>query len=540
MKKTIINLLGEAKAAKALLAVLMLCAAAGVKAQEVDLGELELGKEYELTMYKACKATFTAPETGTIVASCTRSYWPEPYLDAEYTQPVRYTHSYTSNGSIWEFKVEAGVKYYFYHDFLFDGGTFSIDYAATEVLRKSCNPAVGSTLDISGAGQVHMEYNMNVSVSDITLSFDGNVLDTGVAYVSGRNVSIPLKGENEEEIDLLGLVEKGTLKGGEMLELSFVVTSDNNPSLTLSENLTFVCPEKLVQLVSVEGMTEFLSYWFPGEESGKLKLVFDSPLLQPSEGVVGSHVTIQYGNPESDVEGDCYVAQLGTEIDGNTLVVDFTGVRRRPSDMLTSGNTYTTMLMKISNVRDTDGRYVHTGGDGSLGSFSYEFPYRMVEAEAVYEFTPASGADISATTSDIELWVQNYSSFRFDGIVYSYEDEQGEEVVVTKPLAELSPEVDEYGDAIIMIPVSSDIRSKDNLKVSLSGLMFIDGVEREISAMYNLTEEYVGINGIELPVSVKTEYFTVDGKSVANPAQGVNIVRTTYNDGRVVTRKIVK
>ena len=71
-------------------------------AQEIDLGELELGKEYELTIYKPCKATFTAPETGTIVASCTRSYWPEPYLDPEYTKPVRYTHSYTSNGSIWE------------------------------------------------------------------------------------------------------------------------------------------------------------------------------------------------------------------------------------------------------------------------------------------------------------------------------------------------------------------------------------------------------------------------------------------------------
>ena len=220
-----------------MIAVLAVFSALGARAQEVDLGELELGKEYELTIYKPCKATFTAPETGTIVASCTRSYWPEPYLDPEYTKPVPYTHSYTSNGSIWEFKVEAGVKYYFYHDFLFDGGIFSIDYAATELKRRSVSPAENSVVDISGIGQVSLEYNMNVSASDVTLSTGGNVLATGVAYVSGRYVSIQLKGENSEELNLLGLLMKGTIKPGDPVELSFTVRSTNNPELVLEEKL---------------------------------------------------------------------------------------------------------------------------------------------------------------------------------------------------------------------------------------------------------------------------------------------------------------
>lgn len=523
-----------------MIAVLAVFSALGARAQEVDLGELELGKEYELTIYKPCKATFTAPETGTIVASCTRSYWPEPYLDPEYTKPVPYTHSYTSNGSIWEFKVEAGVKYYFYHDFLFDSGTFSIDYAATEVKRKSMNPEMDSTLDIGGVGQVHIEYNMNVSVSDITLAVGDKVLGTGVAYLSGRNVSIPFKGENPEELDLIGLIRNGSVKSGDVLEFSFLVTSLNDPSLTLEEKLTFVCPEMLVQLLSTNGLAEFLSYWFPGEDAGMLKLNFDAPLYQETDGKSVASATIQYGNPESDVEGDCYVAQIPTRIEGNTLVIDFTGVRRRASDMLSSGNSYETILVKIDNVKDDKGRYVHTGGKGALGSFSFEFPYKMVEAEAVYEFTPASGTDLSATSGDIELWVQNRSYIRFDGVAYSYKNTEGVDVVEVKPLAELNPEVDEYGDMILMIPVEGELRTKDNLKISLANLMFADGVEREISAAYNLTEDYASISGVAASAAVKTEYFTIDGKRVERQQKGVSIIRTTYSDGRIVTRKSVK
>jgi hypothetical protein len=523
-----------------MIAVLAVFSALGARAQEVDLGELELGKEYELTIYKPCKATFTAPETGTIVASCTRSYWPEPYLDPEYTKPVPYTHSYTSNGSIWEFKVEAGVKYYFYHDFLFDGGIFSIDYAATELKRRSVSPAENSVVDISGIGQVSLEYNMNVSASDVTLSTGGNFLATGIAYVSGRYVSIQLKGENSEELNLLGLLMKGIIKPGDPVELSFSVRSANNPELVLEEKLLYVCPEKQTQAESVQVVDEFLSYWFTGDENGIIRMTFDAPLLQGVEGQAGPVATLQYGNPESEIAGDCYTTQIPAVVEGNTLVVDFTGVRRRPSDMIATDTIYNTMLVKISNVKDADGRYVYTGGDGSLGSFSYEIPYKVIDAEAVYEFTPASGTDIKASTGDIELWIQNYSSFRFDGVTYSYKNEGGEDVSTTKPLAELNPEVDEYGDVIIMIPVDSDLRSKDNLKISLANLMFADGVEREISAIYNVSKEDVGIEGVAVSTVVKVEHFTLDGKSVVTPLPGIGIVRTTYSDGTVVTRKSVK
>lgn len=502
--------------------------AMSANAQSVNLGELELGKEYELTAYKPCEATFTAPQTGTLVASCTRSYWPEPYLDAEHTKPVGYKHSYVSTGSIWEFQVEAGVTYYFYRDFLFDDGTFSIDYAATEVLRKSVNPAEGSTLDVSGAGQVNLEYNMTVSVSDIALTVNGQDYGKGVAYVSGRNVAISFKGEAQGELDILGLLKKGVLKGGETIELTFTVTSENNPSLTLEEKLTYICPEMLVQMTSSQELTEFLSFWFPGDESGILKLVFDGQLAQPSEGEDGPFVTLQYGNPESGIEGDCYSARLNAQVDGNTVIVDFTGNRLRPADMLTSGNTYNTMLVKISNVKDDKGRYVYTGFSGTIGSFSYEFPYRVVEAEAVYEFTPASGTQL--TTPEIELWIQNYASIRFDGVTYTYKDAEGNEVAETKPLSELNPEVDSYGDAVIMIPVSEELRAKENLKISLANLVFADGVEREISATYNHPKEDVGISATPSD-AVPARRFSVNGTPQSAPHKGINILH--HHDGTV-------
>lgn len=501
----------------------------GANAQSVNLGELELGKEYELTAYKPCEATFTAPQTGTLVASCTRSYWPEPYLDAEHTKPVGYKHSYVSTGSIWEFQVEEGVTYYFYSGFLFDDGTFSIDYAATELLRKSVNPAEGSTLNVSGAGQVNLEYNMTVSVSDIALTIDGEDYGKGVPYVSGRNVAISFKGETEEELDILGLLKNGTLKGGETVEFAFTVTSINNPSLTLNEKLTYICPEMLVQMVSSQQIPEFLSYWFPGDESGIMKLVFDGQLAQPAENEEGPFVTLQYGNPESGVDGDSYATRLDAQVDGNTVIVDFTGKRLRPADMLTSGNIYNTMLVKISNVKDYEGRYVYTGFSGSLGSFSYEFPYRIVETEAVYEFTPASETELKV--SEVELWIQDYSSIRFDGVAYTYTDAEGNEVTEVKSLSELNPEVDSYGDAIIMIPVREEIRTKENLKISLANLLFVDGVEREISAVYNPIDEYLSISGATTDAVSETARFGVEGSKLASPRKGVNIIR--LSDGTV-------
>lgn len=513
---------------KVLFLLALISTAVGVHAQEIDLGELELGKQYELTAYKSCKATFTAPETGTIVASCTRSYWPEPYLDAEYTTPVPYTHSYTSSGSIWEFKVEAGVKYYFYRDFLFDGGIFSIDYVATELKRKSVSPAENTVVDISGMGQVTLEYNMNVSASDVTLSTDGNALATGIAYVSGSYVSIQLKGENSEELNLVGLLMKGAIKPGDPVELSFTVTSTNNPELVLEEKLLYVCPEKQTQVESLQQVSEFLSYWFPGDEKGILRMTFDAPLLPTTEGQAGPMATLMYGNPESEVTGGCYTEQIPALVDGNTLVVDFTGVRRRHGDMIVTDSIYSTMLVKIANVKGADGRYVYSGGDGSLGSFSYEIPYKMINAEAVYEFTPAPCTNLNEDASDsIEIWVQNYSLIRFDGVNYTYLDAEGKEVVQTMTLNDISVQVDSYGDVIIHTPKMYYA----NLKVSLANLMFIDGVEREISAVYNPTEEYLSISGTTAGAISETARFSVDGTELSSPRKGVNIIR--LSDGTV-------
>jgi hypothetical protein len=92
---------------------------------------------------------------------------------------------------------------------------------------------------------------MNVSASDVTLSTGGNFLATGIAYVSGRYVSIQLKGENSEELNLLGLLMKGTIKPGDPVELSFTVRSTNNPDLVLEEKLLYVCPEKQTQAESM-------------------------------------------------------------------------------------------------------------------------------------------------------------------------------------------------------------------------------------------------------------------------------------------------
>jgi hypothetical protein len=61
----------------------------------------------------------------------------------------------------------------------------------------------------------------------------------------------------------------------------------------------------------------------------------------------------------------------------------------------------------------------------------------------------------------------------------------------------------------------------------------------ELSQNYN--EEETGIQTVqpEGPV-VRTEFFTLGGSRMNNAGRGMQIIRTTYANGTVVTKKVIR
>jgi hypothetical protein len=53
-----------------------------------------------------------------------------------------------------------------------------------------------------------------------------------------------------------------------------------------------------------------------------------------------------------------------------------------------------------------------------------------------------------------------------------------------------------------------------------------------------LTQDQVGINGITAGDVVETEYFNINGAALNAPVKGINVVKMTLKNGKVVTSKV--
>ncbi len=512
---------------------------ANANAAVIDLGELELDKEYTLNDFQGYQATFTAPKTGTLVWYTVNTFL-TMYNSSDMNDDTMMSGSFSyvenSTHQIREYNVEEGKTYYFYDGFVMNGGTFKLYYAANELERVSVSPAEKSVFDIAGIGHINLTYNMNVNVSEVTLTVNGQELDKGHAFTSGSIVGIQLKGENEDEIDVIGLLEKGILKGGEELVFTFTVTSVNNPSLTLDETVVMICPAMPAQLVEAKVMSTFLSYWYEGDEDGIIELTFDRDLFVPTEGENGAVATIQFGNAESEDPGDFYFSTLTTRVEGNKLYCDFTGVRRRVSDMLTTGNNYGSMRVSIDRVKDVNGNYVYSEGKGTLGSWTWVLPYEQVECQIIHEFVPSN--KVYSDTESIELWIGGYTDIRFNaegGVKFSWTgaDNAAQSVVIA---AKDLGAVLEDADATIQLAIPEAVRTSKEFKVELTGFTCADGVERTIEAVFEYINHPVGITGVTAD-TMSVETYDLNGVRLAAPAKGINIIKKTLTNGKVITTK---
>jgi hypothetical protein len=448
-----------------------------LSAKAVDWIDLQLGTEYEVPNFGKFYGKFTAPKAGIVNVSFTGgSTAPKPFYDEELEQGVDYANS--SMG--YDFVVTAGTNYYIGTDWAQQGGTMVLTMASDEGIKLTeASPAEGSVLDLGAGAQVNLLFNMNITVSSGALVYGNNQSAALSVHTQGNTVTSELR------TVLYTLLQNGKVKAGDELTVRLKgLRSSSDASLIYGNDSVFdikyICPELPISLVEEKSISTFYSYWFPGDESGIMRLTFSGE-LDPT----AAKVTFSYGNAESSSSGEYYTESVPYTVDGCTLSVDFTGTVRDPKAMITSGTIYSVCTISITNVRDVNGNYAYSPNSGALGSFSEQPAYKVASGDYLCEITPETGSDLS-DANEIEIWLRGTDNVHYDGIQVAYTDASGRhEEQLTE--ADYTAEVIGGNEPEVTYTIAVKKAWKDASDVVVSLLNFISktGETGGVEAKYN-------------------------------------------------------
>jgi hypothetical protein len=459
----------------------------------VDLGELVPDQEYTLEDYKGYTATYTATASGTIYCDSPSGAHFVPYTDADHENEVTLS-SGNQVGNLWpySFKATAGTTYYFYIDYVWSGGTFKL-YTGKSLEISDINYPNNSTISAAGDTQITISFNTGIALSSVSMSTNGTTVGITNPHVNNAILSLSIGEqlkkwyangtivpEQKFTIDITGLCASG--------DATNLYNGDGNLSLTY---YAASAPIELTSATNADGSVklvnasvasvDFLSYFSSSNANGKYIFNFSEP-INPSSG----EVKLQYGDSEG-ADGEFYEETLTPTFsnDNKTLTVDLSGKVRRPKDMVSSGTTYSQMVLALTHLQGADGQYVYTDTQGGLGSFYFTFPYKEVTSTISTEWAELASL---ANASSIEVYVTNYSSLEYDGIKFAgYTDGELSETIVEK--SALTIATDDYDGATITIPVPDSAKTQTDVTVSFYNAVVADGLDHTdvLSQVYNET-----------------------------------------------------
>ncbi len=446
---------------------------AGDKAKTIV--RIELDTDYTIP-FGDSYYSFDAPLTGVLKLKGTGNDVPRPCTDSTFTeQSANYTYA---SGAI-EMNVLAGETYYF--------NAFSLN--ATQQFRATMNgaddkidtlevsPSPGSVIDITNTLPLSVQFNKAVTTGPAVISSGENSASiTGVSRNGYTSYSIKTK--------IFEWMKARDVKAGDKLTVVISgICSALNSEQRFGEDgtltLEYYIPEMPTTLDSKSVPEPFLSYWPKGDSKGIVSLTYNSRLA------AGATASISFGNIEDDNE--YYKETLPVAISGNTLSVDLTGKIRTPKSMLpnsSSPTSYTSIFLRISGIKDINNKPCYAEGQSSYGSYQRSLTYENVAKEVVTEFTPKSGSDISSAET-VELWIAGKSALLYNGVNFAYTTDgvRKNTVVANSEITETKENEDEYA---LTIPVPEEARKATAVLVSLAGLQFTDGQQRDITARYNI------------------------------------------------------
>lgn len=456
--------------------VLSIAGLAAQAADPIDMGELEFGKEYDVSQYsfKSVVAHFVAPQTGTVKQKGGEF---AVYPDATYSSELNreFVNGAYTNGGDYTFEVEAGKTYYLKAAFVMNTQKLSLNMEGDAALELvSSAPAVGATINLNLDSSVTFVFNQAVKYDDVIISYEtaagakGSVTPRVNKYGTQLIVNI--------QNSIKPLVQDGTIAPGSQISIIFsnLAAEKGGNKFNGEDYSKFDFTVSSVGLVTTSEAwpSQFKSFWVPGDADGIIKLTFNGNLK-----TTGATAEIYYGNVEGTEGLDFYHENLTPVVEGNTITVDLTNHRRSNSDMIT-GTAYDVVTVKVSGIKDEMGYPVASPGQGTVGSYSRTLTYvDAPRATILCEATPENGGSLQGVT-EIEMWISGLNAMTFEGFDLSYE-KNGAVVSTVIPMSAVTKKLAaaDGNSATFVITVPEEARNCKNYKLSLHNLVTNDGYD---------------------------------------------------------------
>lgn len=197
-------------------------------------------------------------------------------------------------------------------------------------------------------------------------------------------------------------------------------------------------------------------------------------------------------------------------------------------------------------AEDAEGRRVWGNqGEEETSYFSYEWQCTV----GIPEITIAPEGEVEGPVSTITVSSEvQIDPYMWNGGVYDAEGNLVAEFESLDKIVDESLEMwtDEWNAAMATAPVtvtlSAEITEPGTYTVKFeAGSFMLDNAynSKATEATFTIVKnEQVGINGIAADDVVETKYFGVNGAALDAPVKGINIVKQTLKDGKVVTSKV--
>lgn len=514
--------------------LLVFCSANLLAADEnlVNLGVLELNKTYTLESGKAYYASFTAPKDGWLTADATGSQYLRPYVewkgstDATFAgdgdNAYAFTELNTNNSALktYEFKVEAGKTYCFVRGGI-EGSevefTLSMDkerslvYYGPVYAEKNVVAPVLKT-------QLSFNFNRNVKYASAELEANGHTVGLSGRTSTRKTISVDVK---DVLIDIAGA--KGWINTGDtfIVRIKGITSSDDEFALPGNDiQAVYVMGDVPALLVGSTHTDGELLTWYPkGDPDGRIVLEYNKK-MGSAKGV------ITYGQNDRVDNGGFARIDFEPIVDGNKIIIDLTGVRRLPSDLITadgvdfSNDAYKTITVGITSILDEDKCAAYPSSKWMT------FDLVTVSADIASDFSPVDGANID-NEKTVTIWITDEDKLTYSGVDFIYE-ENCETKVIT--VTGLKKETDtSYDNATnVLVPIPEEIKGRGKVTVALHDLSCADGKDysKDIRAEY-VTDTPSGIHTIETSPVTRHIIYNLNGMQVkytSDLQKGVYIV----------------
>lgn len=402
-------------------------------AATIDLGEVSLGKKYNVSFGDSVVAVLHVQQSGILRAMCSTGDYLFPYRDAERTILMDHNTNFYDGAQGYVIRVQAGDVIYFMRSFCMNDTKVWFEMQ-NQSLTYTSSPAVGQRLVPTGRAQLELDFNMPVATSGGTMTCGGQTVN-----LQPQGGSLYLLYEIKDIV--MRWIESG-IKAGTPIDVKLLnvhaavdenIKCGSNGTLTLR----YLLPDMPGKLVSntIENLV-FKSYWLPDDEEGLLRMTFSKPVSKTNPG----YLSLIYGNAEAM---DVNQLLFNGKADGYSVVYDLRGINLRPKDILDSGNVYPSIVVRPGGVYDSNGELMYSPGMGTIASWTYDIPYVYLQGSPEWEVTDENENDIVRLNKGdgVLLYVYNYHLVKSDGILLTFED--GATVTVPFSDVEISWETNE-------------------------------------------------------------------------------------------------